>query len=175
MEYNVTAIPKDEFLHYVELVQRSMDSRRSDVKATKLDINRVTEDYKEFDPFANEAKILRSSTVGQAWVGFGRIWMKPGRSLPETRVTAIHEISHLAEKDQAHGPKWRRVFCVALAHHLRERGNDEYQVKAAIRDHVRRYRKYRMDTPQGNRNPYSEYLNKVDAEVNSIYRASRKG
>lgn len=179
MEYNVTAIPKDEFLHYRELVLRSMASRRTDVKATKLVINRVTEDYAEFDPLKPEKfrrKILRSSIVGQAWPAFRRIWIKPGRGIEETRITAIHEISHLGELSCAHAPKWRRVFGVALAYHAREQGRDEASVKQAIADlAVYRYRKYREWTPQGQWNSYAEYLRKCDAEVDSIYRASLKG
>lgn len=172
MEYNVDAIPKDEFLHYVELVKRSMASRRTDVKASKLEINRVTQDYKEFDPFARR---VRDTLVGQAWPAFGRIWIKPYRGLEETRITAIHEIAHLGEKSCAHGPKWRRVFGVALAYHAREIGRDEASVREAIADFtVNRYRHYREYTPQGNFNPYTKYREVCRAEIDSIYKASRK-
>lgn len=175
MEYNVEAIPKDEFLHYVDLVDRSMKSRRSDVKSPKLEINRVTDDYKEFDPFATPAKIRNNTTVGQAWGIFKRIWIKPGRGMAEMRVTAIHEIAHLAEANQAHGPKWRRVFCVAHAYHLREQGVPEEAIQKAILATVTRYRKWREYTPQGHYNPWSEYCKKAMAEADSIYKASLKG
>lgn len=175
MEYNVRAIPKAEFLHYVDLVTRSMQSRRSDVKGNKLIVNRVTEDYAEFDPFQKELKTHQATNVGEAWPLYDRIWLKPGRDVAVMRITAIHEISHLAEKGCSHGPKWRRVFGVALAYHLREGGVSEQGVWDEIeRLAVNRYREYRQFTPQGAYNNPAEFDRKCRAEVDSIYRASRR-
>lgn len=176
MEYNFDAIPKSEFLHYRSLVERAMTRRRTDVKANELNITQVTGDYKEYDPFQRDDKrILRSSIVGQAWPGFDRIWLRPGRSLEETRVTCIHEIAHLGETSCSHGPKWRRVFGVALAYHLREIGRNETAIRIAIEDKVvRRYRHYRAYTPQGKFNSWTAYNDKVMDEVRSIHKASKR-
>lgn len=174
MRYDVAEIPEEEFRHYMELVTRAMTSRRSKRSTRELNIGLVTNDYKQFDPTVSDAKIRKQTLVGQAWLN--RIWIKSGRGIGETRITAIHEISHLGEKSCAHGAKWRKIFGMSLAFHMREQGKTENQIIEAIGElAVYRYRKYRRYTPQGDINPWREYRRKCDTEVDDIYRASTRG
>ena len=176
--YNIPDIPSYEFWEFRKFVETAyVDSLRSQAarrKVEPLDVKMATSDLTEIPPFLRGKARADGKFVGYVWHNSGHMWVKPGRDSFDVRRTAIHELAHLRVQGESHGPKFRRVFGVALALWMRSKGHAWSVIRTEISTLVHRYRHYRKWTPQGRYNSYDSYWDRVRDEVNSIEQAARR-
>lgn len=175
-KYTVQGIRETRFHELAFMVERSASSRRTDVIAVETPrVFTVTDQIEDIPSRHREKRESpQSNVVGTYFNLDGVIWVRPVSSVRDQEETMLHEIAHAFVRDQSHGSKWRRVFCVALAIWLRERGASELEVRNGMYDELSYYRKYRAWTPQGHFNQFSEYRSKLRAEIDRYMKASLK-
>lgn len=173
-QYNIPEIPYVQFTQFWSFVEAAYrDSLRGKPYVKPMELLQATSELDEIPSFLkNKSTRADGKYVGYAWHGQGRMWVKPGREHFDIRRTAIHELAHLRVEGESHGPKFRRVFGVALAVYMRSIGRSETQIRFEIREIISRYRHHRTWTPQGRYNSWSMHQDKVYAELESIYKAS---
>jgi len=173
--YNLPDISPQDFeimRFFVETANK--DSRKTKLPIPPLFLSRVTHDLDELPGHSVSQKDRTTTAVGLAWPGLGLMWVKSSRDLMDVQRTTIHELTHLRVAAEAHGPKWRRVFAVALAQWLHHKGMPWEEIRREIGQVVYRYRKYRQFTPQGRYNPYAQYLNRCEKEYRDLERIARR-
>lgn len=175
-EYNIPEVPYVQFTQFWSFVEAAYrDSLKGKPYVKPMEVLQATSELSEIPEFLRgRSTTADGKYVGYAWGGSGRMWVKPGRHHFDIRRTTIHELAHLRVSGQSHGPKFRRVFGVALALYMRSIGKNWSEIQFEIRSIVTRYRHYRAWTPQGRYNSYSAYQDKVYAEVQAIQKAARR-
>lgn len=121
MEYNVTGLPKEEFLRLWDMVLIAREGVRMPFHwepATAL--YRVSDRLEDFSETDRPA-ITNGEYVGMYYHD-GQVWFKPGESFRDLQDTALHELSHHEVPHEQHGPTWRKVFGTSYALYLRESG-----------------------------------------------------
>ncbi len=175
-QYNMPELPQVEFERMRGMVEEAYRaSLRGKGRPEPMVINQATMDLSEISQrYTGTKSQAESIYFGFAWNGTGRMWVRPGRPKRHMARTTIHELSHLRVDGQAHGSKFRRVFGVALAMYMHSTGCDWSEIRREIADLVYRYRRYRMFTPKGKYNVYSDYTSRCLDEINSIDKAAKK-
>lgn len=167
MEYRVTSLSKEEFLRLWDLVLIARGDIRYPIPYHPVALYRVSERLEDF------CETDRPAISGDEYVGMyyhdGQIWLKPDQPYSEMQDTALHELAHHEIPDEAHGPKWRKVYGTALALHLRESGygwdETRYMLYAGVVAPNRVFRK--IDHPE-------EQRRIIRAEVNRIIRNAKE-
>lgn len=176
-EYNMPELNQFEFERFRAFVEDAYrDSIRGNIKPPAMELTTVTMDLdelpKHYAGVANRSK--NHNYVGFAWGGTGKMWVKPGRPEFEMKRTTLHELSHLRVNVESHGPKFRRVFGVALAMYMRWLGKDWVDIRREVSAIVYRYRHYRAGTPQGRFNNYRDYQDRSFEEIEAITTAAKR-
>jgi hypothetical protein len=167
--YNIPVIPQSEFEKMRGYVEEAYWQVTRDKDAKPMTIVMATDTITDV-PEKKRHKALPDSLMGYAWGG-GIMWVRPcgpGRFYYDVVRTAIHELAHFRVPDQSHGPKWRKVFCVAWSKWLLSNGYNETEVRREVDRCLDQYRQYRQFTPQGKFNPYPNYRDKLRKEKESI-------
>lgn len=172
--YNIPDVHQYEFERFHAFVETAYrDSLKGKPFVEPVKIVRATSTLEEIPKYMR-GKTNTDTTVGYAWHNTGQMWVKAGRAPIDVCRTTIHELAHLRVTEQAHGPKWRRTFGVALAQWLRSEGKDWHIVEQEVWTCVQQYRKWRQITPQGNYNYYDQFRAKMTAEVRDIMWAAKR-
>lgn len=149
------------------------DSIRGNIKPAPLELTIATQNLSR-TPFRAKSGKAEGKYVGFAWPGTGNMWVKPGRPDFDMKRTTIHELSHLRVNGESHGPKFRRVFGVALAMYMHSLGREWSEIRSEISTLVYRYRHYRAWTPQGRFNNYRDYQDRCWEEIDTIVKAAKR-
>lgn len=176
-EYNMPELHQYEFEQFRAFVEEAYrDSIRGNIKPAPMEITTVTMDLDDLPRnYAGVGhKHKRHNYVGFAWNGTGKMWVKPGRPDFDMKRTTIHELSHLRVNVESHGPKFRRVFGVALAMYMWRQEKDWSEIRREISTLVYRYRHYRAWTPQGRFNNYRDYQDRCFEEIETIFKAAQR-
>jgi hypothetical protein len=164
----------ERFRAFVEDAYR--DSIRGNIRPAPMELTQVTMNLDElprhYGGVGNQSK--NSKYVGFAWNGTGKMWVKPGRPDFDMKRTTLHELSHLRVNTESHGPKFRRVFGVALAMYMHSIGKDWVDIRREISAIVYRYRRYRAFTPQGRYNSPRDYQDRCFTEIETITKAAKR-
>lgn len=178
MDYSVKGIPVEEFQTLADLVRLSINAHRSKSLSELREIHTVTDNIHRFDqltPYATTSK-KRETYLGLAAPYLGHIWVDTNQPLLTVKQTLLHELSHLAVPNQSHGPQWRSVYGVALAHWGRRflEWDEDTIGRRLSSSVVWRYRKHRTTTPDGFSNPYTDFAKRNEEEIEKILRVSRR-
>lgn len=142
MEYQVTCLPKEEFLRLWDLVLIARDGLEIPRQYQPVALYRVSERLEDF------SEMDRPAIAGDEFVGMyyhdGQIWLKWDQFFHDLQDTSLHELSHHEVPHEAHGPTWRKVFGTSFALHLRECGHEWGDIDRMLySDVVARYRVFR--------------------------------
>lgn len=160
----------EQMRNFVEVAYRH--SIRSGIRPAPMELVKATQTLND-TPFHGKRAHAEGRYNGFAWSTVGQMWVKPGRPAFDMKRTTLHELSHLRVTGESHGPKFRRVFGVALTLFMKSLGHSESEIHRELSNLVYRYRKYRAMTPQGRYNSRRDYQDRCYAEIREIAESAK--
>lgn len=120
MEYNVSSLPKEEFLRLWDVVLLAREGINTYTPYYPVALHRVSDRPEDFSE-SDRPTIAKPDYLGVYYYD-GQIWIKSSEPFRDVQDTVLHEIAHHEVPCESHGKTWRKVYGTALALHLCECG-----------------------------------------------------
>lgn len=149
MRYEVKALPVERFNHLRRIVHATVRTSRLGEQRIVPKMAHVTDKtYKTMPGNMHAmAKTKGFNGLTHTWFKHTIVWVNPELRGHTLEVTMLHELCHAYNLDSigcsadAHGPKWRRLFGMALLHYLwMDEEPDPMDDHSALVAYVIRYR-----------------------------------